>query len=198
MTLGQELWGGGDPGLYNNPYKAGLDADINSLRNSNFGAQMAQQATGKISRRFKQRMDLARGSKFQNNAGAMAKLGAMAQEEADEGTTEALTAGARTDMEARRAASGLSLQAAQQDFAINQENHERKDATSFGNSMFGGLLQQGLSFGVGAFTGGVGANLAQGLMGGMGGGYNQNTDKAGGYERGRPYQDYMSGGPNYG
>lgn len=172
------LFGGGAD-LYENPYKGAIDSDINQLRNSNIGALTAQSAESKISRRLAERTRMMRNTPgFGRNAAVMSKLSNQAAEEADGATVDANIAGANLDVNNRVKAAQLSQNQSQMDFAISQENEQRKDAASFGNSFFGGLLNSAVSVGAGALTGGLTNMIASGGGGGDdsgGGGGGGNT-----------------------
>lgn len=183
-------WFGTKADTYSDPFLSGVTGDINSLRNSNAGAQGAATAERAIGRRYSQRQEqIESDPNYGRNAAVSGKLHDMALSEVGGETSDAYVKGAATDLNAKREAAQLGLSASQQSMQINELNHQREQESSFGNSFVGGLLKSAIGFGVGGLAqAGIGA-AAKAFGGGSDSGDNSSIGKSGGLQFNAPGMD---------
>lgn len=185
--------GGGDAETYSDPYAGGVANNINTLSNSNLGAQGAATAERAIGRRYQLRdEEIENNPNFGRNAAVSGKLHDNAMAEVGGETSTAYVKGAEADQQAKAQAAQLGIQEGQLQFGINKENYEREQSQTFGNSFVGGLLKSAIGFGVGALEG-IGADA---LNNSINGGGSPDTSGGSGPSVGTPFQPYRSKQPS--
>lgn len=155
--------GGGDTEDFTRRYGAQTDAAIGQLSNSNFGAMSAAQTERQVGRQLTKNFEsIDSNQSFGRNAAVSSALKDDAMESYGASVGKANVSGAELDANDRAKAAQLGMQSDQLGLQINEENYQRHQEQSFGNSFVGGLMKDAIGYVAGAGM--------QSLVGGMAGG----------------------------